>query len=57
MPTAPSAANQYELCKPLELSGPVLRDMKDYATARAMPFLCSVFDFGSVDLLADDLKE
>jgi N,N'-diacetyllegionaminate synthase len=54
--TAPAAANQYELCKPLELSGSVLLDMKNYCTARGMPFLCTAFDFDSLDLLAGDLK-
>jgi N,N'-diacetyllegionaminate synthase len=54
--TAPAAANQYELCKPLELSESVLRELKDYSTARDMPFLCSAFDFDSLDFLVDGLK-
>lgn len=54
--TAPDAANQLELCKALELSGPVLVEMKAYCAARGMPFLCSAFDFDSLDLLAGELK-
>lgn len=54
--TVAEAANQLELCKALELSGDVLKDMKAYCAARAMPFLCTAFEFDSIDLLVDELK-
>lgn len=50
------AANQLELCKALELSAPAMREMKAHCAARGIGFLCSVFDFGSVDFVVDDLK-
>jgi len=54
--TTSDAGNQLEMCKALELSGPVLRSLKDYCAAKGVPFLCTAFDFESVDLLADELK-
>lgn len=54
--TTSAAGNQLEMCKALELSGPVLREMKEYCAAIRMPFLCAAFDFDSVDLLVDDLR-
>src|SRR6266852_5991958 len=47
--TAPAAANQFELCKALELPATAFRELKDYCTARGVGFLCTVFDFDSVD--------
>jgi len=44
------------MCKALELSGPALRGLKDYCAGAGVPFLCTAFDFDSVDLLVDDLK-
>jgi len=44
------------MCKALEMSASTLREMKEYCAVRKMPFLCSAFDFESVDLLVDDLK-
>ncbi|HBF36360.1 MAG TPA: N-acetylneuraminate synthase [Firmicutes bacterium] len=49
-------ANQLEMCKALELSAPVLLEMKNYCTSVKMSFLCTAFDFDSVDLLVDELK-
>jgi N,N'-diacetyllegionaminate synthase len=53
---AADAVNQLELCKALELSPSAMREMKAHCAARGIGFLCSVFDFGSVDFVADDLK-
>lgn len=47
---------QLELCKALELSGETLLDLKSYCERLGQPFLCTAFDFDSVDLLADTLK-
>lgn len=47
---------QLELCKALELSGEALRSLKDYCAELRMPFLCTAFDFDSVDLLCGELK-
>lgn len=54
--TTTAEGNQLEMCKALELSGPVLREMKEYCASIGMPFLCAAFDFDSVDLLVDDLR-
>jgi N,N'-diacetyllegionaminate synthase len=54
--TVADAANQLEVCKALELDGPTLKAMKQYCTDRKMPFLCTAFDFDSLDLLVGDLK-
>lgn len=54
--TTSSEGNQLEMCKDLELSGPALREMKEYCATVGIPFLCSAFDFDSVDLLLDELK-
>jgi N-acetylneuraminate synthase len=54
--TTSSEGNQLEMCKALELSGPVLKEMKKYCAKLKMPFLCTAFDFDSVDLLVDELK-
>jgi len=54
--TTTDHGSQLEMCKALELSPATLREMKEYCAARKMPFLCSAFDFESVDLLVDDLK-
>jgi N,N'-diacetyllegionaminate synthase len=50
------AEGQLELCKALELSGQTLADLKAYCAELRQPFLCTAFDFDSVDLLADTLK-
>jgi N-acetylneuraminate synthase len=47
---------QLELCKALELSGAQLAELKAYCKQIGQPFLCTAFDFDSVDLLADTLK-
>lgn len=54
--TTSSGGNQLEMCKALELSAPVLKDMKDYCASLSAPFLCAAFDFDSVDLLVDELN-
>lgn len=54
--TTSCEGTQLEMCKALELSGLVLRDMKEYCYDIHMPFLCAAFDFDSVDLLIDDLN-
>lgn len=50
------AGSQLDLCRALELSGAVLAELKDYCAQLGQPFLCTAFDFDSVDLLADTLK-
>ena len=50
------AGGQLELCKALELSGEALLELKAYCATLHQPFLCTAFDFDSVDLLADTLK-
>jgi len=50
------AEGQLELCKALELSGATLAELKRYCAQVGQPFLCTAFDFDSVDLLAGDLK-
>jgi sialic acid synthase SpsE len=50
------AGGQLELCKALELSGAVLAELKACCGRLRLPFLCTAFDFDSVDLLADTLK-
>lgn len=54
--TTATGGNQLEMCKALELSGPVLKEIKNYCTSVKMPFLCTAFDFDSVDLLVDEVK-
>ncbi len=54
--TTSSIGNQLEMCKALELSGSALKELKKYCKSKKMPFLCTAFDFESVDLLVDDLK-
>lgn len=53
--TAPNAQSQFDLCKALELGFGDFRDLKEYCNARGIGFLCSVFDFDSIDFMADDL--
>jgi N-acetylneuraminate synthase len=50
------AQGQLELCKALELSAEALGGLKSYCAEIGQPFLCTAFDFDSVDLLADVLK-
>jgi len=50
------AEGQLELCKALELSGETLVSLKDYCAQLGQPFLCTAFDFDSVDLLAGTLR-
>src|ERR1700690_330286 len=54
--TTSAEGNQLEMCKALELSGPALKQLKDYCASRGAAFLCTAFDFDSVDLLVDELK-
>ncbi|HEX3044583.1 MAG TPA: N-acetylneuraminate synthase family protein [Bacillota bacterium] len=54
--TVKDGNSQLEMCKALEFSGQVLLELKNYCAAVRMPFLCSAFDFDSVDLLVDELK-
>ncbi len=54
--TAPGVKNQFDLCKALELPAQAFRELKTYCAQREIGFLCSVFDFDSVDLLVDELK-
>jgi N,N'-diacetyllegionaminate synthase len=51
-----AATNQLELARPLELSGPQLHELKLYCDQRNMPFLCTAFDFDSLDMLLDLVK-
>src|SRR3954466_15023028 len=48
--------NQLELCRALELDAQTLKGLKDYCAQIHMPFLCTAFDFDSVDVLADTLR-
>lgn len=50
------AQSQFDLCKALELSHKDVGDLKVYCDRRGIGFLCSVFDFDSVDFLVEDLK-
>jgi Sialic acid synthase len=54
--TGTVGVNQLEMCKALELSGPVLKELQNYCFSFKMAFLCTAFDFDSVDLLVDELK-
>jgi len=54
--TSPDAKSQYDLCKALELEFDEFRQLKLYSDARGIGFLCSVFDFDSIDFIAGDLK-
>jgi N,N'-diacetyllegionaminate synthase len=54
--TTSDQGNQLEMCKALELSGTALKQLKDYCASRRTGFLCSAFDFDSVDLLVGELK-
>lgn len=47
---------QLDLCKALELSAGALAQLQAYCASLGQPFLCTAFDFDSVDLLADTLK-
>lgn len=51
-----NSENQLEMCKALELSSADLKEIKEYCVSLKMPFLCTAFDFDSVDLLVDDLQ-
>jgi len=53
--TAPEAQSQFDLCKALELDFAAFRSLKDHSVARGIGFLCSVFDFDSIDFIADEL--
>ena len=50
------ADTQLEMAKKLELSDEQLLKAKIYCDARNVGFLCTGFDFGSVDFIADKLK-
>jgi N,N'-diacetyllegionaminate synthase len=52
---SPEALSQFDLCKALELPDQAFRDLKAYCDERRIGFLCSVFDFDSVDLIAGEL--
>jgi len=54
--TSPNAKSQFDLCKALELGFGEFRQLKEHSDARGIGFLCSVFDFDSIDFIADDLK-
>jgi sialic acid synthase SpsE len=51
-----AGGTQLDLCRSLELSAAALAELKRYCEQLAQPFLCTAFDFDSVDLLADVLK-
>lgn len=53
--TTSSEGNQLEMCKALELSGDVLKDMQAYCAEKGVGFLCTAFESDSVDLLVDEL--
>ena len=49
-------SSQLELCRALELSAATLSSLRDYCARVGMPFLCSAFDFESIDVLTDVLR-
>lgn len=49
------AANQFDLCKKLELPLSALGELKSHCSARGIGFLCSVFDTESLEFLLDEL--
>ena len=53
---SPDAQSQFDLCKALELGFSDIRTLKDHCDRSGIGFLCSVFDFDSIDFIADDLK-
>jgi N,N'-diacetyllegionaminate synthase len=54
--TSAGAANQFELCKKLELPLPALDGLKRHCAARGIGFLCSVFDAESLAFLVEELE-
>lgn len=54
--TTGKESNQLEMCRALELDAQTLKDLRDHCKTVSMPFLCSAFDFDSVDVLADSLR-
>ncbi len=54
--TAPDAQSQFDLCKALELGFADFRELKNRCDNRGIGFLCSVFDFDSIDFIAEELK-
>jgi N-acetylneuraminate synthase len=54
--TTTNEGSQLEMCKALELKASDLQELKRYCAEKKMPFLCTAFDFDSVDLLVDGLK-
>jgi sialic acid synthase SpsE len=53
---APDAQSQFDLCKALELGFSEFRALKEHCGRSGIGFLCSVFDFDSIDFIADELK-
>lgn len=47
--------SQLEMCRALELDAGAFKSLKDHCARVSMPFLCSAFDYDSVDLLTDTL--
>src|SRR3972149_3642133 len=47
--------SQLEMCRALELDAEAFKSLKDHCARVSMPFLCSAFDYDSVDLLTDTL--
>lgn len=47
--------NQLEMAKALELADPLLKKAFDYCKEKGVGFLCTAFDHGSVDFVADVL--
>ncbi len=53
--TTSSEGNQLEMVKALELNGDDLKEMLEYCGQKEIGFLCTAFDFDSVDLLVEKL--
>lgn len=54
--TTGEQGGQLEMAKALELSPAQLKEIRQYCWDQEMPFLCSVFDYVSLDLLVNDMK-
>jgi N-acetylneuraminate synthase len=48
--------SQFELVKALELPASAFRELSNYCKERGIGFLASVFDYDSIDLIVDELK-
>jgi N,N'-diacetyllegionaminate synthase len=47
---------QLEMCQAFELDAAVLKGLKNYCASVKIGFLCSVFDFDTLDMLVDEVQ-